>query len=309
MRAIGLVCLAGALWGTVGVATGLMSEGAAVDPTLSALSRTAVGAAVLLAVVPLLRLAPGRGDMPWRLLALFGVAGAVFQITLFASYVAVGVTVTVVMTACLPVVLVAIGDAVVARRIPEPWIAAAILTAAAGVVLVGAGSADATQAAAGSRIRGIALVTVSACAFAVVAAAGRALGTRLDALRAAGFGLAATALMLAICAALRWPGLAGRASPLDASLTTPDLLLLAYVGVVATGGAYLAFVAGMALARSAGTGLAATLIEPAVAALLAALVLREPMAAAERVGCLLIVVGMLALAQGESRRAPAARGA
>jgi DME family drug/metabolite transporter len=310
MRAIGLVCLAGALWGTVGVATGLMSEGAAVDPTLSALSRTAVGAAVLLALAPLLRLAPGRGDMPWRLLALFGVAGAVFQITLFASYVAVGVTVTVVMTACLPIVLVAIGDAVVARRIPEPWFAAAILTAAAGVVLVGAGSADATQAApAGGRVRGIALVTVSACAFAVVAAAGRALGTRLDALRAAGFGLAATALTLTICAGLRCPGLEGRASPLDVSLTTPDLLLLAYVGVVATGGAYLAFVAGMALARSAGTGLAATLIEPGVAALLAALVLREPMAGAERVGCLLIVVGMLALAQGESRRAPAARGA
>ena len=310
MRAIGLVCLAGALWGTVGVATGMMSEGAALDPTLYALSRTFVGAAVLLAAVAVLRLPPSRADMPWHVFALFGLAGAIFQTTLFASYVAIGVTVTVVITACLPIVLVAIGDAVSARRIPEPWIAGAMLTAAAGVVLVGFGSAAPTVGAgAGRRVWGLALVITSACAFAVVAATGRALGSRLHPLRAAGFGLTATALTLTVYAGLRWTVLTGPESPLDVSLTIHDFLLLAYVGVVATGGAYLAFIAGMSLSHSAATGLAATLIEPAVAALLATLILREPMAAAERVGCLLIVAGMLALAQGESRRTLAARDA
>jgi len=310
MRAIGLVCLAGALWGTVGVATDMMSDGASLDPTFYALSRTFVGAAILLAAVLILRLGPSRGDVPWHFLALFGFAGAVFQTTLFASYVAIGVTVTVVITACLPIVLVAIGDAVWAKRIPEPWIAGAMLTAAAGVVLVGFGSADhAAGVGGGRRVWGLALVITSACAFAVVAATGRALGSRLDPLRAAGLGLATTALTLAIFECLRWMVLSGWESPLNVSLTLHDFLLLAYVGVVATGGAYLAFVAGLGLARSASTGLAATLIEPAVAALLAAIILHEPMAAAERVGCVLIVAGMLALAQAESRRALIARGA
>ena len=61
MRAISLVCLAGALWGTVGVATGLMSEGATLDPTLYALSRTSVGAAVLLAGCR----SPSPSAKPW----------------------------------------------------------------------------------------------------------------------------------------------------------------------------------------------------------------------------------------------------
>ena len=48
-----------------------------------------------------------------------------------------------------------------------------------------------------------------------------------------------------------------------------DIAILAYTGVAATGGAYLAFVIGMHLSRTAASRLAATLIEPGVGALLA----------------------------------------
>ena len=85
-------------------------------------------------------------------------------------------------------------------------------------------------------------------------------------------GLAATALVLAALVLAR----PGAAVPELARLPPGDLAILGYVGIVGTGGAYLAFVLGMHLSRSAAAGLTATLIEPGVAAVLAALVLPEP---------------------------------
>lgn len=302
MRAIGLTCLAGALWGTVGVATQLTGGGSALAPEASALSRTALGAMVLLAAVPFL--APRREvvPVPWALLALFGVAGATFQITLFTSYLVVGVTVAVIVTACLPVVLVAGWDALVARRPLGPVLTGSILVAGVGVVLAGFGSAASAPAAAAVPVgpAGLALVGASAVAFAVVAVAGRALGARLSPVRAAGLGLAATTAAIAAFSAGRVLAGSTRVS-LPADLSTGDLVLLAYVGIVATGGAYLAFVAGLGRARSATVGLAPTLVEPAVAVVLAALVLHERMTAMAAAGCLMVLAGMLALSLGEGR--------
>ncbi|PJN93481.1 multidrug DMT transporter permease, partial [Amaricoccus sp. HAR-UPW-R2A-40] len=49
MAGLLLVGLAAILWGTVGVATNLMTAPSALDPALAGLSRTALGAASLLA--------------------------------------------------------------------------------------------------------------------------------------------------------------------------------------------------------------------------------------------------------------------
>jgi DME family drug/metabolite transporter len=142
---------------------------------------------------------------------------------------------------------------------------------------------------------------MSALAFAVVAVAGRELGARMHPLRAASFGLVATAATIAVV-------LVGRFITADSSYpavrggpSARDLVLLAYIGVIATGGAYLAFVTGLGRARSATAGLAPTLIEPAVATVLAALVLRERMTALAVAGCLMVVAGMLALSLCERR--------
>ena len=56
-----------------------------------------------------------------------------------------------------------------------------------------------------------------------------------------------------------------------AAMPARDLVILGYTGLVATGGAYLAFALGMRLSRSPTVGMAPTLIEPGVAAVLAAL--------------------------------------
>jgi hypothetical protein len=69
-----------------------MSGGAALDPAVAALSRTALGPAVWLATMSVLGLPRRGGTPPERLLALFGVAGAASQITLFASFAAVAAT-------------------------------------------------------------------------------------------------------------------------------------------------------------------------------------------------------------------------
>lgn len=303
MRATGLTCLAGALWGTVGIATQLIA-GEPLAPEVSALSRTAIGALVLFGAAAFLAPA-GSGPVPWPVVAIFGLAGAVFQITLFASYPVVGVSVAVIVTACLPVVLVACWDTLVARLPPGPELTGAILIAGAGVVLAGLGSdAPRPEYGGGDSLAGLLLVGLSSFAFAAVAIAGRELGARMHPLRAAGLGLAATAVAIGAFAILRSLASDTASTAIRAAPSVRDLALLAYVGVVATGGAYCAFVTGLSRASSATAGLAPTLVEPAVATLLAALVLHERMTALSLTGCLMVVTGMLALSLRELARRP-----
>jgi DME family drug/metabolite transporter len=148
---------------------------------------------------------------------------------------------------------------------------------------------------------GAALLIAASVAFAVVAATARTLAGRLHALRATGLGLAATAGALALVV------LARREVELAdlGALPGRDLGILIYTGVAATGGAYFAFVLGLHLSRSAGAGLAATMIEPGVAALLAALVLHERLDLSAAAGCALMLAAMVILFAAERGR-PAA---
>jgi len=297
MKAIALVSIAAVLWGTVGVANRLMGGSPRLDPALAGLSRTALGAACLLAVGALVVAPrPGWRTLPYWALLVFGVAGAVFQTCLFAAFESVGVTVTVAVTVAGPAALVAIGDASWNRRRPEPMTAISIAMASVGLVAALAG--DPRQASPGVvGWQDTALLLVAASAFAIVAATARGLGAAVGPLHAAGFGLLVTALALTAVALLR-----GRVDPGTlAALPARDMAILAYTGVVATGGAYLAFVAGMRLSRTSTTGIAATLIEPGVAALLAALVLHERLSPLQANGCVLMVAAIAFLAVAESR--------
>jgi drug/metabolite transporter, DME family len=301
MIGVFLVCVAAVLWGTVGVANGLMSGRVRIDPTVVGLMRTALGAATLLLTAEALSIPRTQlRRLPLRRLAAFGAAGAVFQICLFAAFARVGVTVTVAVTVCLPVVLVAGADAIWEGHLPDPGVSAAICIAVAGVMvalLVGRG-----QGAAG-RVDpyGCALLAGASAAFAVLAASARVLTRVVHPVRAAGLGLATTMLILAAIALAR----SGLDPMLPIGLPERDLALLAYTGVAATGGAYLAFVLGMHLSRSAAAGLAATLIEPGVAALLAALVLGEQLSAGEAGGCGLLLAAMVLLFVNERHHAVA----
>ena len=239
---------------------------------------------------------PWTGRPPLRLLAAFGLAGAVFQICLFAAFARVGVTVTVAVTVCAPVVLVVAADAAWRRSAPEAGVALAIAIATAGVMLAVLGGNGLFGAAEAVDARGAMLLLVASFAYAVVAATARVMGRALHPLRVTGFGLGATAAALAVV-------VLARSVPMRelAALPGHDLAILAYTGVAGTGAAYLAFVLGLHLSRTAASGLAATLIEPGVAAVLAALVLRERLAAPEAIGCGLMLAAMVVLFLAERR--------
>lgn len=296
MGGVLLVCVAACLWGTVGVASALMSVGAAGDPAAIGLVRTALGALSLLLAARLLRLPrPAWGQVPVGALLLFGLSGAAFQVCLFEAFREVGVTVTVAVTVCAPVLLVVAGDAVRRRAAPERGELAAIALGATGVVLA-LPVRDPGEAAWAAGLYGGALLAGASVAFAALAVATRTITRQLEPIRTAGLGLAASAAALAVVLALE----TGSAS-LASVVAAPgwDLAVLLYIGVAATGAAYLAFVLGMHLCSSASAGLAATMIEPGVAALLAALVLRERLTPGEIAGCLLMMSAMGLLSLGE----------
>jgi DME family drug/metabolite transporter len=278
-----------------------MSSAGIADPAIIGLIRTALGALVLVVGAAVVRSPmPPLRYFPYRGLLVFGIAGAAFQICLFAAFQQVGVTVTVAVTVCAPVLLVAVADAVWQRQTPDRLVLIAIAVASIGVLLArpdGAVGAPIMAIEGG----GLGLLAGASIAFAVLAVAARNMTGRLPPLRAAGLGLAATAVVLAGFIAVDRDT---KALPL-ALPPGRDLLILAYVGVVATGGAYLAFVLGLQLGRSAAAGLAATLIEPGVAALLAAVILGEQQTRPEVSGCLLMLAAVVLLFAAE-RRAPTA---
>lgn len=300
MAGVLLVSIAAILWGTTGVANSLMSDRGALDPALVGLARTALGASSLLLAAELMRLPWVGSRLPVRLLAAFGLSGAVFQTCLFAAFAHVGVTVTVAVTVCAPVVIVLAAEAAWRRRWPEAGASIAIGIAALGVVLAVAGGAPLKGLPVAIDWRGATLLGTASVAYAVVAAVARALARDLHPLRATGLGLAVTAGALALLVAAT----PGRDYAALAAAPAFDLAILAYTGIAATGGAYLAFVLGMHLSRTAASGLAATLIEPGVAALLAAWVLQERLADVETAGCALMLAAMVGLFLAERRAKP-----
>jgi drug/metabolite transporter, DME family len=292
-----LVCLAAALWATVGVASGRMV--AVVDPAMAGLIRTTLGAVSLLLAAEAMRVArAGSDDFPYRALLAFGLMGAVFQITLFAAFAQVGVTITVAVTVCAPPLIVAAGNALWRGRLPKPGVMLAIAVAAAGVLLVLVGQDGITPTRA-IGAGGMALLAAASFAFAGLAVASRTMVQRLHPLRAAGLGLAVTAAVLLAVVLLEQK----TSMAVLAVLSLPDLAILLYIGVAATGVAYLAFVLGFGLSRSAVGGLVATMIEPALAALFAAVLLGELLTERESWGVALMLVAMLVLFDAERRLA------
>ncbi|HVL22257.1 MAG TPA: DMT family transporter [Amaricoccus sp.] len=301
MKAVLLVSLAASLWGTVGVANRLMTGTPPLDPTLAGLSRTGLGALCLLALASILvTVRPAWRSLPVGRLLAFGLAGAVFQVCLFAAFDVVGVTITVAVTVAGPAALVSIGDAAWNRRLPAPAATIAVAVATAGLLVALTDRPDGGQVAIGWR--GIALLLLATSAFAIVAACARSLGAILHPLHAAGLGLLFTTGTLAVLAVA-----AGVDPGHLAALGARDVGILAYTGVAATGGAYLAFVTGMSLSRSPTTGIAATLIEPGIAALLAAVVLDERLTPQQANGCALMLGSIVLLAGAEGRAARGGR--
>jgi DME family drug/metabolite transporter len=254
------------LWGTIGPVATLFTS-AELLPAGGV--RLAVGTAALLALGgrPLTR-AWRRRDVVPLLCAAVGLAG--FQLSYFAAVAAGGVAVSTAVAIGLAPVLTGLWTALADRRAPSRWWLAGTVVAAVGLCLLTfAGDAAVTLSA-----TGLALSTVAAACFSLQALAIKRLTdhhrdtTALSAI----FALAALLLLPVTLATATPTLLSGRA-----------VLSLLYLGIVAAGISYWLFAHGV---RHLGAPAAVTisLLEPAAAAAIAALVLHEPVGPAQWVG-------------------------
>jgi DME family drug/metabolite transporter len=299
--AIGMAALGATLWGTIGVASRFVSPEAELPPMTFAVCRTVCAALTIYAFAALMSPAPmrraGLGFLTNA--AAFGAGAALYNCFAFAAFETVGVAVTVVVTMGAPPALTAGLDALRAGRMPS-----ALRCAALACAMVGVGLATLSREAfdmTGAGALGALQLAAATAGWMIILYATRAFAGRYDAFRATGAGMVWATLFIAAA------GLVAEGPPLRAmqGLSAADFGLLLYIGVGATGVAYLLFAVGMREARSVSGVAIAAMAEPAVAAALAFLVLHEPLGPERAAGVALIALAMALQAATERRAAPA----
>jgi drug/metabolite transporter, DME family len=159
--------------------------------------------------------------------------------------------------------------------------------------LIAFSSAEASGGGMGNVLLGLAFSLAASVAFVVMSHAARRLTRNHSPLLVSGLGLSITALIIAPVALLVSPV---SWSVLPAALTDwRSSSVLLYLGLVPTALAYVCYCSGMARCHTAIAGLVASMIEPAVAAGLAFLFLRELLSPWEVMGCVLLFFAMLTL--------------
>ena len=277
------------LWGTTGTAATF-----APDVPALAIGAAALGVGGLLqgliALPALLRDAPAlRGR--WRIVLLGAVSVAVYPLAFYTSMRWAGVAVgTVVSLASAPLCAALLERVVDHRRLGPDWLMAAALGIAGALLLVLAGSdgdpAVPVGRSGGSVPAGVALGLVAGATYALYSWVARRL------MRA---GLSRSASMGAVFGGgglLLVPVLAATGAPILAS--SQNLAVAAYMAVVPMFLGYVLF--GVGLSRvDAGTATTLTLVEPAVATILAVLVVGERLGVAGWAGLALIAAALVAL--------------
>lgn len=285
LRGVTLVLLAALCWGTTGTAQSFGS---------GATSAYWVGALRLLVSAVffgLLLAATGGLAMLARLprapVLLAGLGMAAYNLAFFAGVKATGVAVGTAVALGSGPIWAGLLQALGGQRLPGRWWLGTALAVAGGIVMVGAGSPGGQPLS----VLGIALCLLAGLSYAgyalvnarLVAAAAPAPVT------AAVFGVAT---LIALPAAL---AIAGLPAP-----TARDGLVVLWLGVVATGVAYLLF--SHALRHiAAATGVTLALAEPVTAFVLAVLVVGERPGWAAAGGGLLVLAGLLIVVVAELR--------
>lgn len=206
-----------------------------------------------------------------------GVLLALYQGAFFAAVDRTGVTVaTLVALGCAPVLVAVagplVGDARADRR---TW--SGILAALVGLILL----VGADPSAGASALVGVGLALLSGAGYAAIILLGRSL-RHVDPLQVLAVGFPVGAVLLA-------PTLPGLAT---GSVRAGTWLSLLYLGLLPTALAYVLFLRGIAGLPAAVVS-TVTLLEPATAAALAALVLGERIGLVGALGGVLVIVGVV----------------
>ena len=280
-RGLGLLVVAGTLWGTGGLTGSLLARHAGLAAPAVATFRLGAGGLLLL----LFLLAGGRAlprtRKAWARIAVLGLLAAFFQASYFAGVARISVSLATLLTIGASPVLVLAAEGLLGRRRVD---ARALLTVGVAVtgltLLVGVpeGGRDLTSMLAGG---GFALL--AAAGFAVLTLVGSRPVEGLDDLAATGLAFTLGAVVLAPVAA------AGGGLTFTPSLVTLGLLLLLGLGPTAI--AYAAYFRGLRTAP-AGTAALMALLEPLVGTVLAVLILGDRLGPAGVAGAVLLVVAL-----------------
>lgn len=290
----GGVLLAGALWGGGALVAQFLIDGGIAPQSLS-LARFALGLPLLWWLHWRAPAGPGgrwtdlAGRERFQVLAT-GAAMALNVSCWFVGISHLGAALPTVISICCAPLIVALVSVLRGYERFGARLLAGLLLALAGVFLL-VMPADGWGPLAPGHAAGVAWSLASAFCYAMVVLGNARMPARVPAVTASAWGMTVAALcMLAVA----WPG--GITWPAGGA----QWLGVGYTGVVTTSVAYLAFAWG-ARRLSPTSAVIGTLIEPLVAALLAAVLLAEPMAPRQWGGALLLAGAMLLLARrGES---------
>ena len=287
MRGVLMVLLAAVCWGTTGTAQSFA------PPTLSAYwvgaLRLLASAVFFAAVLAATRSGSGWRQLPWGGVAVAGLGMAAYNLAFFAGVRATGVAVGTAVALGSGPIWAGLLQALGGQRPPGRWWVGTALAVTGGVLMVGGGERDAAQPI---TALGLGLCLLAGLSYAVYALVNKRLVT------AAAPSLV-TCAVFTLAAAVALPLAAVIAGPLV--LTARDALIAAYLGVVATGVAYLLF--SHALRHiSAATGVTLALAEPVTAFVLAVLVVGERPGWVAAGGGLLVLAGLLVVVFAELRQ-------
>lgn len=279
-----MVAAASILWGTSSIAAKTLMQHADATPLGVGFWRLALSVPPLLVLGwmtlgrRLFRLS--RRSLP--LVALTGLAMALYQVFFYAAVVRAGVTVTSLVALCGAPVVVAVLSSVLLREPPGARTLLALALAVAGTILL----VGIPEGEAGNQVLlGALLASGAAASYATVVVAGRSLADDCHPYQTIiiGFGGGALCLLPFAAGAGIWVS--------DMTIGVP---LLLYLGVVTTGLSYVLFFTGMKTTPATAASIV-TLLEALTATLLAWIIFGERLGPLGVVGGALLVAGMLVL--------------
>jgi DME family drug/metabolite transporter len=278
------LALTGILWGSIGVAVRLLQD-ASLSPLVIAFWRMVCACAVLAPLIGRRGLADlaAAARRPGRLLAV-SLGSLAFQLLYFVAVRDVGVAVATLVTLGLAPVASLLAEAARNRRAPSPATLAVLACALTGLALVAA-SSGVDAGTAPRPVLGLAEATAAGLAYAATTEVSGPLSARLGALHI-------TAATSAVAVVLLLPAVLVIGPEVPAS---PRVLGgLVWLGVVTTVVAYGLFYSGLRT-TPASVAMVLTLLEPATAVVLAALVLGEPVPWTGGLGAALLLLAVAAL--------------
>jgi drug/metabolite transporter, DME family len=269
-------------WSTLGPVVGALSTMGHAESTLV---RSVIGALTLGLLARRALVANGIVRLHYRQFVLGGIGLAGFQFAYFTAVANTGVVVSTVVGIGLSPMITGVWTCLQARSVSRSWVLATGV-AIVGLLLLVLGSDDHRE------------VSIAGVVWSVIAAA--FFSAQAMALESVGEGQSSTgamAWMFLFSSAVMAP-VGGLALARDLSLTTADVTIMLYLGVVTAGLAYWLFAKGV---KQLGAAAAVTisLLEPVGAVLLAVALLGEEQAPVQWVG-----VGLLIAAVPIVMRAP-----